>query len=87
MLLFVGNPTNIIVAQAYRMSFIGYSKWMALPTLGRCARRTSPRPPYLSLPCTFSRGASPRARAAAAISLARFILCALMPDQRCARLG
>jgi len=29
--LFIGNPTNIIVAQANSMSFIEYSKWMALP--------------------------------------------------------
>lgn len=36
MALFVGNPTNIIVAQAYKMSFVGYSKWMLLPTLGGC---------------------------------------------------
>uniref|UniRef100_A0A383W390 Citrate transporter-like domain-containing protein n=1 Tax=Tetradesmus obliquus TaxID=3088 RepID=A0A383W390_TETOB len=34
MLLFVGNPTNIIVAVAYQMSFGDYSRWMALPTLG-----------------------------------------------------
>lgn len=34
MLLFVGNPTNIIVALAFQMSFADYSKWMALPTLG-----------------------------------------------------
>lgn len=31
-----GNPTNIIVAVAYQMSFADYSKWMALPTLGGC---------------------------------------------------
>ena len=29
-----GNPTNIIVAQAYGMTFIGYSKWMVVPTFG-----------------------------------------------------
>jgi Na+/H+ antiporter NhaD/arsenite permease-like protein len=29
-----GNPTNIIVAVAYQMSFVDYSRWMALPTLG-----------------------------------------------------
>ncbi|KAF8062069.1 HCF173 [Scenedesmus sp. PABB004] len=28
-----GNPTNIIVATAYRMGFADYSRWMALPTL------------------------------------------------------
>lgn len=33
-LLYVGNPTNIIVAQAYDMSFLGFSKIMTLPTLG-----------------------------------------------------
>eukprot|EP00775_Hariotina_reticulata_P007983 gene7983-8181_t len=33
MLLFVGNPTNIIVAMAYNLSFMEYSKWMALPTV------------------------------------------------------
>jgi arsenical pump membrane protein len=34
MALFIGNPTNIIAAQAYNMTFIGYSKWMILPTVG-----------------------------------------------------
>jgi hypothetical protein len=29
-----GNPTNIIVADAYNMTFLGYSKFMALPTIG-----------------------------------------------------
>jgi hypothetical protein len=29
-----GNPTNIIVATAYRFSFLDYSKWMGLPTIG-----------------------------------------------------
>lgn len=33
MLLFIGNPTNIVVAQAFDLDFIGYSRWMALPTL------------------------------------------------------
>ncbi|KAL6756406.1 arsenical pump membrane protein-domain-containing protein [Haematococcus lacustris] len=37
MLLFVGNPTNIIVAQAYSLSFVGYTKWMALPTVASAA--------------------------------------------------
>ncbi|KAG2453996.1 hypothetical protein HYH02_001039 [Chlamydomonas schloesseri] len=32
-LLYTGNPTNIIVAQAYDMTFLGYSKYMTLPTL------------------------------------------------------
>lgn len=32
--LLAGNPTNIIVAVAYQMSFGDYSRWMALPTLG-----------------------------------------------------
>jgi hypothetical protein len=29
-----GNPTNIIVSMAYRLGFLEYSKWMALPTIG-----------------------------------------------------
>jgi len=29
-MLFTSNPTNIIVAEAYGLSFLGYSKWMAL---------------------------------------------------------
>ena len=33
MALYVGNPTNIIVAQAYGLTFLEYSKWMAVPTL------------------------------------------------------
>lgn len=33
MLLFIGNPTNIVVAQAFDLDFLGYSRWMALPTL------------------------------------------------------
>jgi Na+/H+ antiporter NhaD/arsenite permease-like protein len=33
-LLSAGNPTNIIVAMAYRLTFLQYSKWMALPTIG-----------------------------------------------------
>lgn len=35
MALFIGNPTNIIVASAVGMSFLDYSKWMLLPTLGK----------------------------------------------------
>ncbi|KND01194.1 hypothetical protein, variant [Spizellomyces punctatus DAOM BR117] len=31
--LYIGNPTNIIVAQAFRINFIQYSAWMGLPTL------------------------------------------------------
>ncbi len=31
--LYIGNPTNIIVAQAYGLTFLEYSKWMAVPTL------------------------------------------------------
>jgi len=31
--LYIGNPTNIIVAQAYNLSFAEYSKWMVLPTI------------------------------------------------------
>jgi hypothetical protein len=34
MLLFIGNPTNLIVSQAARMSFLEYSRWMAGPTIG-----------------------------------------------------
>ena len=33
MALYIGNPTNIIVAQAYGLSFLKYSKWMVLPTI------------------------------------------------------
>jgi Na+/H+ antiporter NhaD/arsenite permease-like protein len=32
-MLYIGNPTNIIVAQAYRLTFLGYSAWMFLPTI------------------------------------------------------
>ena len=31
--LYIGNPTNIIVAQAYNLSFLEYSRWMILPTI------------------------------------------------------
>ncbi|KAJ1966749.1 hypothetical protein IWQ62_002273 [Dispira parvispora] len=31
--LYVGNPTNIVVAQAYKVSFFVYSAWMLLPCL------------------------------------------------------
>lgn len=37
-LLYIGNPTNIIVAQAYQMTFLGYMKWSVLPTIGECVR-------------------------------------------------
>jgi Na+/H+ antiporter NhaD/arsenite permease-like protein len=33
MLLFIGNPTNIVVAETFQLSFLGYSKWMAIPTV------------------------------------------------------
>lgn len=33
MLLYVGNPTNIVVAGAFRLGFLQYAAWMALPTL------------------------------------------------------
>ena len=33
MVLYIGNPTNILVASAFRFTFVGYSKWMILPTL------------------------------------------------------
>ncbi|KAJ3176291.1 hypothetical protein HDU87_005333 [Geranomyces variabilis] len=32
MALYIGNPTNIVVAQAYEINFIQYSAWMLLPT-------------------------------------------------------
>ncbi len=31
--LYIGNPTNIIVAEAYKLSFLEYSAWMVLPTI------------------------------------------------------
>jgi arsenical pump membrane protein len=33
MMLYIGNPTNIIVAQAYYLPFIGYTAWMFFPTI------------------------------------------------------
>eukprot|EP01126_Amoeba_proteus_P052435 TRINITY_DN6331_c0_g1_i4.p1 TRINITY_DN6331_c0_g1~~TRINITY_DN6331_c0_g1_i4.p1 ORF type:complete len:277 (-),score=41.94 TRINITY_DN6331_c0_g1_i4:792-1622(-) len=33
MMLFVGNPTNIIVSEAYGIGFLQYSAWMTLPTI------------------------------------------------------
>ncbi len=33
MALYIGNPTNILVASAFRFTFVEYSKWMALPTV------------------------------------------------------
>lgn len=33
MALFIGNPTNVIVSEAYGISFITYSAWMLLPTI------------------------------------------------------
>jgi arsenical pump membrane protein len=33
MALVVGNPTNVIVAEAYKMNFLIYFLWMALPAL------------------------------------------------------
>lgn len=33
MALYIGNPTNILVASAFRLTFVEYSKWMVLPTL------------------------------------------------------
>lgn len=32
-LLYVGNPTNILVASAFQLDFLQYAAWMALPTL------------------------------------------------------
>ncbi|KAI8340922.1 citrate transporter-domain-containing protein [Chlamydoabsidia padenii] len=34
MALFIGNPTNVVVSTAYDISFLEYSGWMLLPTLG-----------------------------------------------------
>lgn len=33
MALYIGNPTNVVVSQAYGISFISYSAWMILPTI------------------------------------------------------
>ncbi|MCS7240547.1 MAG: SLC13 family permease, partial [Candidatus Bipolaricaulota bacterium] len=33
MALYIGNPTNILVASAFRFTFVGYAKWMVLPTV------------------------------------------------------
>ncbi|KAJ3035660.1 hypothetical protein HDV00_003600 [Rhizophlyctis rosea] len=33
MTLYIGNPTNVIVAQAFGINFLQYSAWMTLPTL------------------------------------------------------
>ncbi|CAO3685552.1 unnamed protein product [Rhizopus microsporus] len=33
MALYIGNPTNVIVSEAYNISFITYSAWMLLPTI------------------------------------------------------
>ncbi|CEG72487.1 hypothetical protein RMATCC62417_08040 [Rhizopus microsporus] len=33
MALYIGNPTNVIVSEAYNISFITYSAWMLLPTV------------------------------------------------------
>ncbi|KAI9278008.1 arsenical pump membrane protein-domain-containing protein [Sporodiniella umbellata] len=33
MALFIGNPTNVIVSEAYGISFLSYSAWMLLPTV------------------------------------------------------
>ncbi|KAF0557518.1 arsenical pump membrane protein-domain-containing protein [Gigaspora margarita] len=33
MTLYIGNPTNVIVAQAYGITFLTYSAWMILPTI------------------------------------------------------
>lgn len=32
--ILIGNPTNIIVAEAFKVSFVDYGKWMILPCLG-----------------------------------------------------
>ncbi|KAI9483841.1 MAG: hypothetical protein EXX96DRAFT_479093 [Benjaminiella poitrasii] len=33
MALYIGNPTNVVVSEAYGISFINYSAWMLLPTV------------------------------------------------------
>jgi arsenical pump membrane protein len=33
MALYIGNPTNILVASAFHLTFVEYSKWMVLPTV------------------------------------------------------
>lgn len=33
MALYIGNPTNIIAADAYGLSFLGFARWMFLPSL------------------------------------------------------
>jgi arsenical pump membrane protein len=33
MLLYIGNPTNIVLASAFHLSFLNYTAWMLLPTI------------------------------------------------------
>ena len=33
MMLYIGNPTNIVLAAAFKLDFIGYFKWMIGPTI------------------------------------------------------
>ncbi|KAL1916631.1 uncharacterized protein VTP21DRAFT_5335 [Calcarisporiella thermophila] len=33
MVLYIGNPTNVVVAEAFGVSFLSFSAWMLLPTL------------------------------------------------------
>jgi arsenical pump membrane protein len=33
MMLYIGNPTNIVVATAFRLHFDAFTKWMFLPTM------------------------------------------------------
>uniref|UniRef100_A0A7V4NF81 Arsenic transporter n=1 Tax=Fervidobacterium pennivorans TaxID=93466 RepID=A0A7V4NF81_FERPE len=33
MFFYIGNPTNVVVAQAYSLSFVGYAKLMFFPTI------------------------------------------------------
>ncbi|KAI9319660.1 hypothetical protein BX666DRAFT_1853488 [Dichotomocladium elegans] len=33
MALFIGNPTNVVVSEAFNISFVTYSAWMLLPTV------------------------------------------------------
>ena len=42
--MLAGNPTNIIVGQAINLTFLNFSKWTLLPTLG-AAHQTLPCAP------------------------------------------
>ncbi len=36
MCFYIGDPTNIIVGQAYQLTFLGFFVWMLLPTVAEC---------------------------------------------------